>query len=78
VRTPKLAISANGAGDVIAALFFAHYLRTASIAEALSRAASSVFGVLRRTAEAVAREILLVEAQDELINPGRVFEPEKL
>src|ERR1043165_8611207 len=41
VRTPRLAISANGAGDAIAALFFAHYLRTASTAEALSRAASS-------------------------------------
>ena len=28
VRTPKLPISVNGAGDAIAALFFAHYLRT--------------------------------------------------
>ena len=27
VRTPKLPIAANGAGDAIAALFFAHYLR---------------------------------------------------
>jgi pyridoxine kinase len=78
VRTPRLAISANGAGDAIAALFFAHYLRTASAAEALSRAASSVFGVLRRTAEAGAREILLVEAQDEFVRPSRIFEPEKL
>src|SRR6185369_15746468 len=40
VRTPKLPISINGAGDAIAALFFAHYLRTNSAAEALSRAAS--------------------------------------
>ena len=44
VRTPKLPISVNGAGDAIAALFFAHYLRTGSAAEALSRAASSIFG----------------------------------
>src|SRR5262249_37826533 len=34
-RTPKLPIAINGAGDAIAALFFAHYLRTGSAAEAL-------------------------------------------
>ena len=49
LRTPKLPIAAHGAGDAIAALFLAHYLRTASAAEAMSRAASSVFGVLKRT-----------------------------
>src|SRR5690606_4177639 len=52
VRTPLLAISVNGAGDAIAALFFAHLLRTGSTAEALSHASSSVYGLLRRTAEA--------------------------
>jgi pyridoxine kinase len=76
VRTPKLPISINGAGDAIAALFFAHYLRTGSAADALSRAASSVFGLLRRTADAGSREILLVEAQDEFVNPTQVFLPE--
>jgi pyridoxine kinase len=78
VRTPKLPISVNGAGDAIAALFFAHYLRTGSVAEAVSRAASSVFGVLRRTAEASSREILLVEAQDEFVNPTHVFPAEPI
>ena len=52
VRTPKLPIAAHGAGDAIAALFLAHYLRSDSAAEALSRAAASIFGILRRTAEA--------------------------
>ena len=42
----------NGAGDAIAALFFAHYLRSGKIDEALSRAASAIFGVLAKTAEA--------------------------
>jgi pyridoxine kinase len=78
VRTPKLPISINGAGDAIAALFFAHHLRTGSAAEALSLAASSIFGVLRRTADAGAREILLVEAQDEFVNPSRVFPAEPI
>ena len=36
----------NGAGDVIAALFLYHYLRTGAVAEALRRATSSVFGLL--------------------------------
>jgi len=76
VRTPKLPISVNGAGDAIAALFFAHYLASGSAAEALSRAASSVFGLLRATAEAGSREILLVDAQDEFVSPTTIFTPE--
>ena len=76
LRTPKLPISVNGAGDAIAALFFAHYLRRGSAAEALARATSGVFGILKRTADAGSREILLIEAQDELVNPSRMFRPE--
>ena len=78
VRTPKLPISVNGAGDAIAALFFAHYLRSGSAAEALSRAASSVFGVLKLTAERNAREILLIDAQDEFVDPSQVFPAEPI
>jgi|SRR5581483_1029246 len=78
VRTPRLPISVNGAGDAIAALFFAHYLREKSAAAAMSKAASSVFGVLKRTADKAAREMLLVEAQEELVTPSRVFEAERI
>jgi pyridoxine kinase len=78
VRTPKLPISVNGAGDAIAALFFAHHLRTGSAAEALSRSASSIFGLLKRTADAGAREILLIEAQEEFVNPSRVFAADQM
>jgi len=78
VRTPKLPITVNGAGDAIAALFFAHYLQSQSVAQALSRAASSVFGILERTAEKGSREILLIEAQQEIVSPARVFEPSPL
>jgi len=76
LRTPKLPIAVNGAGDAIAALFFAQYLRTNSAAEALSLAASSIFGVLKRTAEAGTREMLLVEAQEEIISPSHRFSAE--
>lgn len=78
VRTPKLPLSVNGAGDTIAALFFVHYLASGSAAEALSRAASSVFGVLEQTSKAGAKEMLLVEAQDEFVAPSRVFEAERV
>jgi pyridoxine kinase len=78
VRTPLLPISINGAGDAIAALFFAHLLKTGSSSIALQAAASSVYGVLRMTAETGAREILLVAAQEEFVHPGRVFSPERV
>jgi pyridoxine kinase len=76
VRTPLLDISVNGAGDAVAALFFAHYLFSGSTAEALSRSASSIYGLLRRTANAKSREILLVDAQQEFIKPKRLFHAE--
>ena len=78
LRVPKLPVTAHGAGDLIAALFLAHVLRTASAAEALSQAASAVHGVLARTAAAKSGEMLLVEAQDELVRPSRMFRPEPI
>jgi pyridoxine kinase len=74
LRTPKLALAVNGAGDAIAALFFAHYLREGKIDVALSRSASAIFGVLTKTAEAGATQIELIAAQDEIVKPSRVFE----
>jgi pyridoxine kinase len=78
VRTPKLPLAVNGAGDATAALFFAHALRTGSVALALSAAASSLFGVLRTTLAAGARELALVPAQDELVSPTQVFDAERI
>jgi len=78
VRTPKLPLVVNGAGDAIAALFFAHYLREPNLGEALSSAVSAIFGVLAKTAEKGAREIQLVSAQDEIVKPSRVFKAEAL
>ena len=78
LRTPRLDVSLNGAGDAIAALFFLHLKRTGSAAAALRAAGSSVYGLLRRTFEASSKELLMVEAQDELVQPSTVFEPLKL
>jgi len=77
LRTPRLPLTVNGAGDAIAALFFAHYLR-GNVGAALSLAASAVFGVLAKTAESGAREIQLVAAQEEIANPSRIFHAEAL
>jgi pyridoxine kinase len=73
LRTPKLDVSVNGAGDAIAALFFVHFLTRGSAAEALAKAGASVYGLLRRTADAGSREILTVAAQEEFVNPSRIF-----
>jgi pyridoxine kinase len=74
LRTPRLDLAVNGAGDAIAALFFFHLLQSHSTAEALSQATSAVFGVLKRTQKQKSREILLVAAQDEIVRPSRVFQ----
>ena len=50
LRTPRLPYAANGAGDLMAALFLFHRLARGDTAQALAAATSSVFGVLRRTA----------------------------
>ncbi len=76
VRTPRLPISVNGAGDAIAALFFVHLLEGGP-AQALSRAASSIYGVLEQTARGKYREIAMIAAQDELIAPTAVFAAEE-
>jgi pyridoxine kinase len=73
VRTPLLPIAANGAGDAIAALFLFHRLRSGSARVALEKAAASIHGLLRRTAEAGSRELLTIAAQEEFVAPGTAF-----
>jgi pyridoxine kinase len=73
LRTPRIEGHFNGAGDAIAALFLFHRLRGDAPA-ALSAAASSLHGLLRRTAAAGSPELLTVAAQDEFVAPTRVFQ----
>jgi pyridoxine kinase len=44
----------------------------------MAHAAASVFGILRRTAQGGAREMLMIEAQDEIVAPTTLFKPEPL
>jgi pyridoxine kinase len=73
VQTPLLPMKANGSGDVTAALFTAHYLRSRNVADALARSVSSVFDLLLTTYEADAAELQLVEAQEFYANPRMQF-----
>jgi pyridoxine kinase len=74
VQTPRLAIKANGSGDLTSALFTAHLRETGSPAEALGRTASSVVGVLRTTVESGERELQVVLGQDAIASPSKEFE----
>ena len=73
VQTPRLPMKANGSGDVTAALFTAHYLRTRDAADALARTVSSVYDLLALTHESGARELQLIEAQEFYANPRLQF-----
>ncbi len=77
-RTPLLPISPNGCGDVTAAVFLAHLLRTRSAATAVQRVTSTVYGILEKTMEAGTREIQLVAAQDVIARPPTRFPPTQL
>jgi pyridoxine kinase len=76
LRTPNLPISVNGSGDLFAALFFHHWLETHDTREALSRATSSVYAVVKATLVSGSRELSLIGVQDELIRPTQLFPAE--
>ena len=72
-RTPNLPIAVNGSGDLFAALFFHHWLETHDTRNALSRATSAVYAVVKATLDSGSRELSLIAAQDELTNPSQLF-----
>ena len=78
VTTPRLALAAKGAGDALAALFIGRYLDCGDAAEALAGAVSSVFGVIEATVASGARELRLVAAQNEIAQPARRFQPQRI
>ena len=73
VETPLLPLAVNGAGDMTAALFFAYWLKSGSIQDALELTVDAVFSVLEATVQSSAREIRLIEAQERIANPERRF-----
>ena len=78
VRTPKLPVAVNGAGDLISALFLHEWLASRDAAQALASAAARVYAVVEATARAGTRELALVSAQAALADPPLGFAPERL
>jgi pyridoxine kinase len=78
VTTPRLARTFTGAGDLTAAVFLAHLLRTGDVPTALASTAAAVFGVLRVTVESGRSELALVQAQEELVRPSQLFTSTRL
>ena len=80
VATPMIGfeIAPSGTGDAVAALFTAHWISGDEIADALGKAASSIFAVLEATQAMGERELQLVAAQDRLVAPPRAFKAERL
>ena len=78
VRTPRLPINPNGAGDLIAAVFLFHFAASGRAVAAVEAAASAVWAVLAATVAAGSAELELIAAQDELIAPRRRFVAEPI
>lgn len=80
VRTPFLAFETapNGAGDAVAALFLAAYLKARDARSALEDAAAAIFAIMAVTRRAGTRELQLIAAQDEIVAPIRRFTVEQI
>jgi pyridoxine kinase len=79
INTPNLPLEQNpaGSGDLTTAVFLSRYLETGSVKRTLELTAASVYGILETTMKGGGRELLLIQAQDELVSPSRSFEAEK-
>ena len=76
VSTPRLPLNPppNGSGDAVAALFLAHYLKNHDPAQALEQAAAAIYAIFLTTRQLGTRELALIAAQDEFVNPSRRFQ----
>lgn len=74
VRTPRLAISPSGTGDLFAALFASARVQGQTTPQALAHAASAIYAVLERTAAEGTEEMRIVASAEQLVNPQRRFE----
>lgn len=72
--TPALDMASHGAGDAFAALFLGFYLSSRDTPDALSRAASGLHAILRRTLElGGGGDLRLIQALDAAVAPPDRF-----
>ncbi|MBT5107974.1 MAG: pyridoxal kinase [Rhodospirillaceae bacterium] len=74
VATPVLDMASHGAGDAFTALFLGFYLSSRDAPDALSRAASGLHAILRRTLElGGGGDLRLIPALDDAVAPTQQF-----
>jgi pyridoxine kinase len=76
--TPRLPIVANGAGDLTAAVFLAHFLRIGEAGAALGETAAGVHAVIAETVRSGAAELAIVAAQEALLAPPKRYAVERV
>ena len=75
VVTPRLDRTFTGSGDITAAIFLAHYLRSGgNTPTALGETSAAVYSVLKHTTDSDSSELALVGAQQEIVDPSHRFE----
>jgi pyridoxine kinase len=77
-ETGRLQGELFGAGDLFAALYLGHHLRTSDPALALSQAVSGTWPVLEATVAKGGGELALIAAQDEMVRPTRNFDVQRV
>ena len=73
VETPLLDRVFGGSGDLTAAVFLAYWLQNPEPGFVLSKTASVVYSLLKETVDAESEEILVVQGQENLVNPSYEF-----
>ena len=63
----------NGAGDTVAALFLANMLQYQDAKLAIEHTTAAIYAVLNNTMHAGTRELQLIQSQNELISPKKLF-----
>lgn len=80
VATPRIEmpISPNGSGDMTAAIFLAKYLETSDLVVSLEHTAAAIYAVFMKTLQLKQRELAIIAAQDQLVNPIQTFKAQKI
>lgn len=80
IATPQLnmPIAPNGSGDMTAAVFTAKYLETHDLKQSLEHTAATIYAVFLKTQHLKQRELAIIQAQNEIVNPSIKFTAVKL
>lgn len=68
----------SGNGDLISALFLAHYLKHKDVVKALELSTSTAFSIFNSTIQKTSNELALITNQEMLVTPTQYFSAEKI